>query len=73
MDALGLGYILPTAGRIRVFHPLERALTGRTSKRVYLVNLNTHVYFSQAINPYPPFNTWGVYDTASIGRYPLYC
>ena len=23
-------YILPTAGRIRDFHPLERALTGRT-------------------------------------------
>ena len=32
MDALGLGYILPTAGRIRDFHPLERALAGRTSK-----------------------------------------
>ena len=31
-DTLDLGYILPTAGRIRVFHPLERALTGRTSK-----------------------------------------
>ena len=32
MDTLDLGYILPTAGRIRDFHPLERALTGRTSK-----------------------------------------
>ena len=31
MDTLDLGYILPTAGRIRDFHPLERALTGRTS------------------------------------------
>ena len=31
-DTLDLGYILPTAGRIRVFHPLERALTGRTNK-----------------------------------------
>ena len=31
-DTLDLGYILPTAGRIRDFHPLERALTGRTSK-----------------------------------------
>ena len=30
MDTLDLGYILPTAGRIRDFHPLERALTGRT-------------------------------------------
>ena len=32
-DTLDLSYILPTAGRIRVFHPLERALTGRTSSR----------------------------------------
>ena len=32
-DTLDLGYILPTAGRIRVFHPLECALTGRTMKR----------------------------------------
>ena len=32
-DTLDLGYILPTAGRIRDFHPLERALTGRTQKR----------------------------------------
>ncbi|MBO4928818.1 MAG: hypothetical protein J6D61_00035, partial [Clostridia bacterium] len=32
MGTLDLGYILPTAGRIRDFHPLERALTGRTEK-----------------------------------------
>lgn len=32
-DTLGLGYILPAAGRIRDFHPLERALTGRTQKK----------------------------------------
>jgi hypothetical protein len=32
MDTLGFGYILPTAGRIRDFHPLERALAGRTEK-----------------------------------------
>ena len=32
-DTLDLGYILPTAGRIWDFHPLERALTGRTNKR----------------------------------------
>ena len=31
-DTLGLGYDLPTAGRSRVFHPLERALAGRTKK-----------------------------------------
>ena len=32
-DTLDLGYILPTAGRIRDFHPLERALTGRTKQK----------------------------------------
>ena len=31
-DTLDLGYILPTAGRIRDFHPLERAPAGRTAK-----------------------------------------
>ena len=30
MDTLDLNFILPTAGRIRDFHPLECALTGRT-------------------------------------------
>ena len=32
-DTLDLGCILPTAGRIWDFHPLERALTGRTNRR----------------------------------------
>ena len=32
-DTLDLGYILPTAGRIRNFHPLERAPAGRTRIR----------------------------------------
>ena len=32
-DTLGLSCILPAAGRIRDFHPLERVLTGRTRKR----------------------------------------
>lgn len=32
-DTLAFGCILPTAGRIGVFHPLERALTGRTENR----------------------------------------
>ena len=31
-DALDLGSILPTAGWIRNFHPLKRALTERTNK-----------------------------------------
>lgn len=32
MDTLDLGYLLPSAGPIRVLHPLERALTGRTKQ-----------------------------------------
>ena len=31
-DTLAFGYILPTAVRIRVFHPLERAPAGHTKK-----------------------------------------
>ena len=32
-DALALGCTLPTAGRVRDFHPLERAPAGRTKKK----------------------------------------
>ncbi|MBQ7503508.1 hypothetical protein IJT93_12505, partial [bacterium] len=32
-DTLAFGCILPTAGRIRDLHPLERALAGRTKKK----------------------------------------
>ncbi|MEO2642028.1 hypothetical protein, partial [Enterocloster clostridioformis] len=32
-DALAIGCTLPTAGRVRDFHPLERAPAGRTQKR----------------------------------------
>ena len=35
MDTLGFGCILPTAGRIRDFHPLERALAGRTKRNPF--------------------------------------
>ena len=31
-DTLAFGYLLPAAGRIRNFHPLECALAGRTTK-----------------------------------------
>ena len=31
-DALAIGCTLPTAGRVREFHPLERAPAGRTTK-----------------------------------------
>jgi hypothetical protein len=31
-DALAIGCTLPTAGRVRDFHPLERAPAGRTTK-----------------------------------------
>jgi hypothetical protein len=32
MDTLGFGCILPTAGQIGDFHPLERVPTGHTKK-----------------------------------------
>ncbi|MCI5650284.1 MAG: hypothetical protein MR332_12840, partial [Fusicatenibacter sp.] len=32
MDTLAFGYILPTAGRTRDFHPLETCAAGRTKK-----------------------------------------
>ncbi|MCA5576711.1 hypothetical protein [Enterocloster clostridioformis] len=32
-DALAIGCTLPTAGRVRDFHPLERAPAGRTYKQ----------------------------------------
>jgi len=35
-DTLAFGYILPTAGRIRDFHPLERVPAGRTIKKTRL-------------------------------------
>ena len=33
MDTLAFGYILPTTGRIRVFHPLETCAARRTNKK----------------------------------------
>src|SRR5699024_879789 len=33
-DALAFGCTLPTAGRVRDFHPLERVPAGHTTKRV---------------------------------------
>ena len=37
-DTLGFGYDLPAAGRSRDFHPLERALAGRTRASPSLLN-----------------------------------
>ena len=33
MDTLAFGYILPTTGRIRDFHPLETCAAGRTTQQ----------------------------------------
>ncbi|MDD2362833.1 MAG: hypothetical protein PHH84_07775, partial [Oscillospiraceae bacterium] len=33
---LVFGYTLPATGRVRDFHPLERALTGRTIKAAHI-------------------------------------
>jgi len=36
-DTLAIGCILPTTGRIKDFHPLERAPAGRTIKNRSLI------------------------------------
>ena len=41
MDTLAFGCILPATGRIRDFHPLERALAGRTATK------SDHIYFDR--------------------------
>ena len=39
--------ILPATGQIRDFHPLERALAGRTKRKGYAnFNKNSHILFS---------------------------
>ena len=38
-DALAFGCTLPTAGRVRDFHPLERVPAGHTTKKQILKNL----------------------------------
>ena len=47
-DTLGFGYDLPAAGRSRDFHPLERALAGRTidskTGTVYTVPVSLSFY-----------------------------
>ena len=43
-DTLGFGYDLPAAGRSRDFHPLERALAGRTMKQAESVLVQTLLF-----------------------------
>ena len=42
-DTLGFGYDLPTAGRSRDFHPLERALAGRTKQKPPLCQVTVSI------------------------------
>ena len=45
-DALAIGCTLPTAGRVRDFHPLERAPAGRTKKTSHLIKYQiTRLYY----------------------------
>ena len=47
-DTLGFGYDLPAAGRSRDFHPLERALAGRTTDQVDVTDFSyIHLFFVQ--------------------------
>jgi hypothetical protein len=44
-DALASGCILPTAGRIRDFHPLERVPAGHTKKTSGFLAGRLHLFF----------------------------
>ena len=41
MDTLAFGYILPTTGRIRDFHPLETCAAGRTTIKGGVTSVNS--------------------------------
>ena len=41
-DTLGFGYALPATERSRDFHPLERALAGRTMKKMGTFRKSSH-------------------------------
>ena len=59
-DTLGLGYDLPTAGRSRDFHPLERALAGRTTERDQAFPLRGLIsFFPYSVLPVRVFLTPG--------------
>ena len=60
-DALDLGCILPTAGRIRDFHPLERVPAGHTKRWSTPGQPSVlHLFYCCLINP---FNGFMVYTT----------
>ena len=44
-DALAIGCTLPTAGRVRDFHPLERVPAGHTAKKLWAL-FSTHSFSS---------------------------
>ena len=67
MDTLAFGCILPATGRIRDFHPLERALAERTTKqnppiwRVLLFYHDLIVYTMLVSFPYQIHQTYHPY------------
>ena len=53
MDTLAFGCILPATGQIRDFHPLERALAGRTKQRRHIVSMR-RLFLAEDTGPEPP-------------------
>ena len=45
MDTLAFGYILPTTGRIRDFHPLETCAAGRTTNKASDLDRRSDAFF----------------------------
>jgi hypothetical protein len=52
VDALGLGYTLPTTGRVRDFHPLDCAHAGRTKTKALPVYFQQQSLFHKSNRQY---------------------
>ena len=55
MDTLAFGYILPTTGRIRDFHPLETCAARRTRKRELTLHEMSVPFYIVFQNCFPDF------------------
>ena len=65
VDTLAFGYILPTAGRIRDFHPLETCAARRTKNRKYPLPLTGYTSYLHKLSV-PSFSSHASPQTVSF-------
>ena len=67
MDTLAFGYILPTAGRIRDFHPLETCAAGRTNRKtVHLNYCPNEPFFPNKYSSYSADSVASTFSSLSV-------